>query len=354
MIASLGLISFLATPSASAAGLPYPDLDTYFGNFEAVYQMAEAGVFTGYPDGTFAGSANINRAELSKVLVLASGVMEEDVAACAEGATKTFSDVPEDWYTDYVYCAQAKAWINGDDGASTFRPADDVKVAEGFKMILESQVGTPPQIYWDTYWYDPYVNYLAEQVQIVQNSPGYYFFTYISGYVGTLDDVMNRGAVAELLYRNSIYYPGAVAITDQSAGYYENLGEDFSFIGEYYGFSIAHAPLLGVDPEDVYVFVHNYAGAYNEYYTSYEFYYPTADGSGEEGRNSIFSVEVYSPEYADWSPDADLSNYIEDSSGRWITFSCAQEVAEELEDIRSQACNDGLEGLGLESMNPAD
>ncbi len=160
------------------------------------------GVFNGYDDGTFKGDQPINRAELSKVLVLGNGVGEEDLAACADGASKHFSDVEEaTWYTDYVYCAQAMGWVNGDAGTTHFRPADNVNLAEAFKMIVHSKVGRPADLFEGTAWYDIYVNYLKTGNSINGDPQSGYHFTYSEDWMGKLDDEIDRADVAELIYR---------------------------------------------------------------------------------------------------------------------------------------------------------
>src|SRR3989338_5739091 len=126
--------------------------------------MKEWGIFDGYEDGTFGPTREINRAEMAKVLTLATGVDAAGVRAfvadydAEHGTSDYFSDVAlDEWYAPYVRYAQIKGWMSGyPDG--TYKPANSTLICEVLKMILESQSGTPDASYAGVNWYDVYVN----------------------------------------------------------------------------------------------------------------------------------------------------------------------------------------------------
>ena len=105
----------------------------YYGKEEAIQYLFEAGVISGYPDGTFKPENTVNRAELLKILVGGKGVTPQiaDYKNC-------FPDVEEDWFAPYVCYAKEQGWVQGyEDG--TFKPAQEVNKVEAIKMLVKSQ-----------------------------------------------------------------------------------------------------------------------------------------------------------------------------------------------------------------------
>lgn len=339
------LISLCLVTPAHAAALPYPDLDTYQDNFEAVYQMQLEGVFTGYPDGTFGGNLEINRAELTKVLVLGAGVPEDEVEACAAGAIKTFSDVPtEEWFTDYVYCAQARAWVQGDSGTDTFRPGDSVNVAEALKMIIEAQVGTP-STFASEQWYDSYFTYLMEMGYLEEQSPDLFYFTFTRDYLGSVDTLVNRANVAELLHLSDFSYElPFVSWVNSVEGMSLDQSEDtLIFENETPSFSL-DVPLTSSSLADVRAYVLSPSGYDHEYMTSFDFAFYSEE---EHSYSSIFSVDFYSPEYYLVAQENLFEDLLEMEGGTRVGVTCSQEVPDDLYALRSLICNGGdlLEAL---------
>lgn len=99
---------------------------------EAIEELMFQGVLSGNDDGSFAPARQLNRAEVAKIIVLATGV------SCNTPATPTFPDVqPGDWFYDYVECMADYGWINGyPDGY--FRPAVGINRAEIAKMVVNA------------------------------------------------------------------------------------------------------------------------------------------------------------------------------------------------------------------------
>lgn len=328
-------LAFNLVPLAHADELPYPDWSTYIDNFEAVYQMQIKGVFAGYPDGTFGGDLKINRAELTKVLVLGAGVSEEEVESCAANANKTFTDVPEDeWYTAYVYCAQAQAWVQGDSGKTTFRPADAVNMAEAVKMIVEAKVGTPSNLAGEE-WYDMYLNYLEGMVYLEERTEGDFYFTYTGDHLGSVVSEINRANVAELLYRSDPSYELPIIwlftedkqslLQEGSSIRFENQEPQFSLIVPLEDDSVANMEVHELNP----------SGYRHGYMTTYDFsFYSELEGTYA----SVLSLELYSSEYYDLSQENLAGDLTELPNNVWLQVSCAQDVPEDLTGLLDLIC----------------
>ena len=99
--------------------------DDWFNN--AVSTMANAGIITGYPDGTFRPNAPITRAEFAAIAARFSD--RTDVYG------KSFSDVKDShWAKKYISMAQGLGWITGyPDG--TFKPDKSITRAEAMTLI---------------------------------------------------------------------------------------------------------------------------------------------------------------------------------------------------------------------------
>ena len=342
-ILSTLVLSLSFAAGAQAADVPYPDLDTYWDNFEAVFYTQEEGIFSGYPDGSFQGTNEINRAELAKVLVLGGGFFESEVAGCATSATRTFSDVPDgEWYTDYVYCAQALDWIQGDDGKDTFRPSDSVNLAEAFKMVTLAREGSPSSSYEGTQWYDLYVNYLKDVWTITGDSSTGFYFRSLNDYLGSVSSAINRADIAELIYRSGYTYEPA-SIDGRSGGEVYTLKSieepafnlSFTFPGD--EDTIWYFEVFTKDPS-------GYAQGF-ETNTIFSVY------SEEWGEyTSLFHVTAYSPEYYENylqnDPIIDLDDLVEGPNGIYFGLSCAQDGPDDTLELRSEICNaGGLKGL---------
>lgn len=127
---------------AAALALDYDDLtgryeDAPFSRTEAagISVLTEIDAVAGNPDGTFAPGRTLNRAEFTKIALLAgrmppSTLMNESTEAC-------FPDVTaEHWFRPYVCAAKAQDVVQGNpDGM--FHPARPVNYAEATKILVE-------------------------------------------------------------------------------------------------------------------------------------------------------------------------------------------------------------------------
>ncbi len=123
--------------------------------------LAEQGVVSGYPDGTFRPNDTINRAEFLKVLLRAVG---QEVTS---DSSRCFTDFvgPEEWYWSYACEAKAQGIIGGYPDGS-FRGVQTVSVAEASKMVVQAAGFPLPQyVRAPDHWYDPYRDALATHIQ---------------------------------------------------------------------------------------------------------------------------------------------------------------------------------------------
>jgi len=101
-----------------------------FGTFPSwgetpIETVKDAGIMTGYADGTFRSDGIINRAEALTILFRTKAMDMGDTEY-----VRNFSDVPRDaWFSNAVNTAIGEGWITGyEDG--TFRPGNSINNAE--------------------------------------------------------------------------------------------------------------------------------------------------------------------------------------------------------------------------------
>ena len=92
----------------------------------AIATMANAGIITGYPDGTFAPTKRVTRAEFA---VIAARFDSE-----AYTGDNLFPDIAGHWAAGYINQAASKGWVKGDENGN-FRPNAPITRAEAVTMI---------------------------------------------------------------------------------------------------------------------------------------------------------------------------------------------------------------------------
>lgn len=212
-------------------------------------------VVEGYENRSYQPERNIDRAEFTKILMLMI-FPEEYIASCLTDLD--FPDVPHQaWYTPSI-CA---AWVNGVVHGfpnGNFHPEEGVKFVEAAKMLSLAFGLTGMELpdfgLENVIWYTPYVAFLE-----VQNA--------IPASIVSLDQPINRGEMAEMMYRLS-GFPAVSAPTPL------RLSKDTETVsnpvdwksyrnGEYtFGFSY---PNVWPDP---YVYPKGYYDGRNPYYRS--------------------------------------------------------------------------------------
>lgn len=111
----------------------FPDTDPNSLEGIAAAYLRSEGIIGGYPDGEFKGDRFVNRAELTKFLLLGAN---KNVLEGANGSN--FPDVEGGaWYEKYVVTSNLLNIVNGyPDG--TFQPSKNVNTVEFLKMITNS------------------------------------------------------------------------------------------------------------------------------------------------------------------------------------------------------------------------
>lgn len=135
---------------------PFSDLSEDDPYAPYVIKAKELGIIDGYGDGTFKPDAQINRVEVLKILLHASGLFDADVEGRIdilvelnpEAAPKAkFSDTAseEAWYYYYLYYAVANDIIVGyDDG--TAKPEQGVIFSEAAKILYLTEMMQHQQV----------------------------------------------------------------------------------------------------------------------------------------------------------------------------------------------------------------
>ena len=91
----------------------------------AVSTLSNAGIISGYPDGTFRPNAPITRAEMAKVIAL---------FAKLDKSEDRFDDIAGHWAEAYIKLAAGNGWIAGYPDGS-FKPQQNITRAETMTMI---------------------------------------------------------------------------------------------------------------------------------------------------------------------------------------------------------------------------
>ncbi len=152
------------TSSGIKTVVDFPDVLRTHNSYVAVTHLAEAGVLSGYPDGSFKPDNPINRAEVLKVILGGS-----NVEAPEEFGEVDFPDFQkDDWFARFVMKAKALGIVKGNDADGTFAPSRQVNKAEFLKMLLMANEIKPVELeegevvsadVTNDAWFAPYLNY---------------------------------------------------------------------------------------------------------------------------------------------------------------------------------------------------
>jgi hypothetical protein len=220
--AIITVLTFAATASASYVDdyavdnmlddpSAFTDISISHPNLRAINSSVQFGIIEGYEDGTFGPDREINRAELTKIMVYEYLGEEPDPTLYHN----CFNDVNQEWFAPYVCYAYEQEWVEGyDDG--DFRPANPVNRVEALKIIMN--VGIPEDEWPDptdadmaaempadldmNQWYAGYarmaiVKELVDGQHVTQDQEGNVFY-----YPG---DNMTRKEVVEMLWRITVW-----------------------------------------------------------------------------------------------------------------------------------------------------
>ncbi|MFC1810106.1 thioredoxin domain-containing protein [Patescibacteria group bacterium] len=185
----LFLAIITAAPTAFAATEPFSDLDDTHENYDAIINLYENNVISGYPDQTFKANNQVNRAEFLKILIEGNGVSPDPLVY-----NNCFSDVTDDWYAKYVCYALEQGWIEGYPD-SEFKAVNQIALVEALKMLIEihGYADELPPTEDPDYWYVPYGELALEKGFI--DDPGAPFDPL---------EYQTRAQIAEMTYRSMI------------------------------------------------------------------------------------------------------------------------------------------------------
>ncbi|MEK9160211.1 MAG: S-layer homology domain-containing protein [Patescibacteria group bacterium] len=152
-------------------------------NKEAIDYLYDLGVVEGYNDGTYRPNNTINRAEFVKILT----EIEYPNEATGDGC---FSDMSSEWYVKYVCYAERHGIVDGySDG--TFRPGNQINLAEALKIVLETYefdiCTTCYEIWYESYYWKAYPLGLLSDISTV------------------ISHEVTRGEMAQLIYNVETY-----------------------------------------------------------------------------------------------------------------------------------------------------
>lgn len=131
-------ISLLLTLLLSAAALAdFKDVTWENVYIDAIDNLQEKGIVSGYKDGTFGYDKDISRAEILKILVEAKIKLDPSFTVDLESFKQNcFTDVSaSDWYSKYVCYAKDSGLVSGFSG-NLFKPNQAVTLVEALKMAM--------------------------------------------------------------------------------------------------------------------------------------------------------------------------------------------------------------------------
>lgn len=123
---------FLPITHASAF---FRDVPKTHPQFEAINTLVDAGVITGYSDGTFRPDALVKRSE-ALTLLLRSAFDAKYIDAFRAGPSGFRDVATEEWYNPFVVIATQQGVIDGPPTTPAFSPERPVVMAEFLKMLL--------------------------------------------------------------------------------------------------------------------------------------------------------------------------------------------------------------------------
>lgn len=178
-IISMGLLALLAAQSVQAQSAEiFKDVtkDHYFA--EAIKALKEDGIVQGNPDGTYAPTSQINRAEFTAIVVRAVNPGPFTGKNC-------FTDVHEEWFAGTTCFAKENNIIDGFADGS-FKPGDTVTFGQAAKILANTyklMTGAETKE-----WEEVYTRALADTNAIPVS-------------VEFLDEPLTRDEMAEMIYR---------------------------------------------------------------------------------------------------------------------------------------------------------
>lgn len=188
------VVLFIASVVPQSLAATFPDVDSNHPNHAAIAFLRDRGVINGFPDGYYRPQNPVTRGEILKILMRAAGHTN-----LPSVSSDPFPDVSSSHvFASYIQTAVQLGIVRGyDDGL--FRMDRTVSRIEALKMLLLANrinVSTLPggASYADIEigaWYEPYAKYALDHGLV----------TVFPGNTLRRDELLNRGLVAEMVYR---------------------------------------------------------------------------------------------------------------------------------------------------------
>lgn len=125
--------SFLASSIAYASPNSFTDVTMHSFNNEIQF-VKDAGIISGYADGTYRPNNTINRAEFIKIIITSLYPYNE-IASCDVSKNNFVDVLDKEWFAKYICVAKKNEIING-YGDGTFKPSDNITLPESIKILL--------------------------------------------------------------------------------------------------------------------------------------------------------------------------------------------------------------------------
>lgn len=168
---------------------------------QSIEFLRSRGVVKGYPDGSFGPDRPINRSELMKIILEASlwsGTTSWGSGASLGSWQNCFTDVAQERFAPYVCYAKKHSIVRWyPDG--TYKPYQNVTIAEGFKITLESFQFPIQEAIGDAR-YQPYFDFIHNN-------------TIFSKYSLRPDVAMTRGQMAYLAHQLMLHAQWNIVFT---------------------------------------------------------------------------------------------------------------------------------------------
>lgn len=184
--------------TVQAGGPVFTDVVEGATYYDALLYLKNAGVVSGYDDGSFKPNNTINRAEFTKIIV---GATLESNGLCMEGYANEggtymnlFTDVLSPvgsaepvWYLDYVCEAKTNDLVDGYPDGS-FKPEQQINFAEAAKIIVNGFKLPIASVATGEPWYKPYVTVLSDKKAIPMT-------------IHQFNQKITRGEMSEMMFR---------------------------------------------------------------------------------------------------------------------------------------------------------
>lgn len=245
LLLSLGLAGAAhATVGCNATGYDqrHADVTGCSLYYSAIQWLYDQGIAEGVQDKSvptnrlYEPDRPINRAEFTKIVLLASGV-QNPPPACVSAP---FPDVPKDaWFAPYICAAKERGIISGfPDG--TFKPAINVNFANGAKILVKTfnVPMDPKDAEFDAeqnIWYRPYTAALLRKGATAES-------------IASFASSLTRGEMAEMLFRLKTGQTSFTTSRDEDSG---DLGMGF----EPNALEYALGFYLGSEPDPPFIYV---------------------------------------------------------------------------------------------------